>query len=127
MGAAAASCVAGAVVACSLACHHSLPDGIHRAGVCAAMHLAAQHIFAAWNVCSLCPGSPLGGHGAWGSQAICAVGMGVLLFHVSHSEGAPLGGYSTLQFYASHAWGLLMAEAVRAAVYAPALKLWLPC
>jgi hypothetical protein len=46
--------------------------------------------------------------------------MALLMFFISHHhEGSALAGYGPLEFYTSHAWGVALAEAVRALVHAP--------
>jgi hypothetical protein len=46
-----------------------------------------------------------------------------ILFFISHShQDSGIAGYDTAQFYASHVWGLAMAEVIRAVFYAPILS-----
>jgi hypothetical protein len=59
----------------------------------------------------------------WLIQGMCSLCLGGLFFYISHCHHGVggLAGYGAHEFYASHAWGLAMAEAVRAGLYAPIL------
>lgn len=98
-----------------------------RAIMCSSMHLSAQHILATWCVCSSdCGGSPLTCLGRSCSQIVCAFSLAFLLFHLSHHlPGEGVANYDSSQFWSSHAWGLVLAEAIRSAVYFPVLSVFL--
>ena len=118
MGAVGALCVTIGAGICCLLCRWDLTQ---RIGVCASIHLSAQHIMSIWNVCRTCPSSPMHGHSSGIQQAICALFIAAVLFRVSHGSPEGIGGFDELEFYASHAWAIACVETIRALVHAPIL------